>query len=125
MLKTGIFILAGAVLVLAVYYFLPYTPMRAGIAIDRIVVLKSRHRLLAYASGKLIKTYTVSLGRGGAGAKTQEGDIKIHGLRNDQGYIGKFQRWKDWTSGCIALTNNEIDDLYAHTALGTPIEILP
>ena len=56
-------------------------------------------------------------------AKAAGGDIKIHGLRNDQGYFGKFQRWKDWTSGCIALTNEEVDDLYKHTPLGIQIEI--
>src|SRR5688572_15516676 len=32
------------------------------------------------------------------------GDVKIHGLRNGIGFIGKFQRWMDWTAGCIALT---------------------
>lgn len=51
------------------------------------------------------------------------GDIKIHGLRNDGGYIGKFHRWTDWTNGCIALDNEEMDELYDHVAPGTPIEI--
>jgi murein L,D-transpeptidase YafK len=51
------------------------------------------------------------------------GDIKIHGLPNGKGFIGKFQRWYDWTNGCIGLTNAEIDDLYIHTPIGTPIEI--
>lgn len=52
------------------------------------------------------------------------GDIKIHGLKNGwQGAIGKFQRWKDWTTGCIALTNQEMQELYDHVPIGTPIEI--
>ncbi|EHQ28535.1 L,D-transpeptidase family protein [Mucilaginibacter paludis] len=51
------------------------------------------------------------------------GDIKIHGLTNGLGFIGKFHRWYNWTAGCIALTNAEIDDLYSHTPIGTPIEI--
>lgn len=55
--------------------------------------------------------------------KSAGGEIKIHALRNDRGYIHKFQRWKDWTYGCMALTNEEIDDLYAHTPVGTVIEI--
>ena len=55
--------------------------------------------------------------------KPAGGDIKIHGLRNDQGFIGRFQRWKDWTTGCISLTNEEIDDLYMHMPLGTSVEI--
>ena len=45
--------------------------------------------------------------------KDPGGHIKIHGLRNDRGYIGKFHRWKDWTAGCIAVTNEEVDELYA------------
>lgn len=53
------------------------------------------------------------------------GDIKIHGLKNGQGYIGKFQRWRDWTNGCMALTNAEVKELYDHVPIGTPIEILP
>jgi murein L,D-transpeptidase YafK len=55
--------------------------------------------------------------------KPPGGDIKIHGLKNGRGYIGKFHRWTDWTNGCIALTNAEVDELYEHTPLGTPIEI--
>src|SRR5690606_135040 len=29
------------------------------------------------------------------------GDIKIHGIRNGLGFIGKFHRLFDWTAGCI------------------------
>ena len=36
--------------------------------------------------------------------KSPGGDIKIHGLPNSSGYVGKFHRWFDWTAGCIALT---------------------
>jgi len=57
--------------------------------------------------------------------KKPGGDIKIHGLPNGKGFIGKFQRWHDWTNGCIGLTNYEIDDLYRHTPIGTPIEVKP
>ncbi len=53
------------------------------------------------------------------------GSIKIHGLKNGFAFIGKFQRWIDWTAGCIALTNEEIDELYEHTPIGTQIEIKP
>jgi murein L,D-transpeptidase YafK len=56
-------------------------------------------------------------------SKPVGGDIKIHGLKNGQGYIGRFHRWRDWTNGCIALTNQEIDELYNHTPIGTPVEI--
>jgi murein L,D-transpeptidase YafK len=53
------------------------------------------------------------------------GDIKIHGLKNGRFNIGRFHRWKDWTNGCIALTNEEVEDLYNHTPVGTPIIIQP
>lgn len=57
--------------------------------------------------------------------KPTGGDIKIHGLENGKGYIGKLHRWKDWTNGCIALTDAEVDELYAHVPLGTLIIIEP
>ncbi len=57
--------------------------------------------------------------------KPAGGQIKIHGLRNGQGFIGKFHRWTDWTHGCIAMTNKEIDELYNAVDIGTNIEIKP
>lgn len=44
--------------------------------------------------------------------KSPGGQIKIHGLRNGKGYRGKFHILKDWTAGCIAVTNPEMDELY-------------
>ena len=57
--------------------------------------------------------------------KPAGGDIKIHGLRNKTGFMGKFHRWFDWTSGCIAVTNEEIDELYNTVKIGSRIEIKP
>ncbi|MBX7047184.1 MAG: L,D-transpeptidase family protein [Ignavibacteria bacterium] len=57
--------------------------------------------------------------------KPAGGDIKIHGIRNYMGFIGKFHRLRDWTRGCIAVTDEEIDEIYEHTPIGTPIEIKP
>ncbi len=53
------------------------------------------------------------------------GDIKIHGLPKGRGAIGKFHRYFDWTAGCIALTNPEMEEIYKHTAVGCRIEIRP
>lgn len=53
------------------------------------------------------------------------GDIMIHGLPNGDGWIGSRQMRLDWTEGCIALTNPEIEWLYRAVADGTPIEIYP
>ena len=52
-------------------------------------------------------------------------DIMIHGTRNGFGWIGAFHRWKDWTVGCIALTDEEIEELWRVTPDGTTIEIRP
>lgn len=57
--------------------------------------------------------------------KAVGGDVKIHGLRNGKAYIGKFQRWTDWTWGCIAVTNEEIDELYKAVVIGATIDIRP
>ena len=36
--------------------------------------------------------------------------LLIHGLKNGLGFIGKFERWIAWTTGYIALTNEEVDE---------------
>ena len=53
------------------------------------------------------------------------GDIMIHGLPNGRGSIGSRHTLNDWTDGCIALANPEVEWLYAAVRDGTPIEILP
>ena len=154
-----------------VYYFYPEYQLPDKAKIDAIVVYKSKHQLLAFFKGKLIKTYTIALSKNSKGSKQYEGDqktpegvyyindknpnsgwhknlgisypnhedikqakilgkrtggdIKIHGLKNSRSYIGKFHRWRDWTLGCIALTNEEIDELYDAVSLGCKIEIKP
>ena len=57
--------------------------------------------------------------------KPAGGDVKIHGLRNNTGFIGKYHRWYDWTLGCIAVTDEEMDELYDAVKIGTQIEIYP
>jgi murein L,D-transpeptidase YafK len=52
-------------------------------------------------------------------------DIMIHGIQNGRGWIGAFHRWKDWTAGCIAVTDEEIEELWRVTRDGTTIEIRP
>ncbi|HLW36303.1 MAG TPA: L,D-transpeptidase family protein [Chthoniobacterales bacterium] len=52
-------------------------------------------------------------------------DIMIHGIRNGAGWIGAFHRLHDWTAGCIALTDEEIEELWRVTPDGTPIQIRP
>lgn len=53
------------------------------------------------------------------------GLIMIHGLPNRLGFVGRFHRLSDWTIGCIAVTNAEIDELWRVVPDGTRIEIRP
>jgi murein L,D-transpeptidase YafK len=52
-------------------------------------------------------------------------DIMIHGMPNGHGPIGNMDHPKDWTAGCIAVTDQEIEELWRITPDGTPIEIRP
>lgn len=51
------------------------------------------------------------------------GDIMIHGQPNQ--VPDGFRVKGDWTAGCIAITNTEIEEIFAHAAIGTEVEILP
>ncbi len=53
------------------------------------------------------------------------GDIMIHGLPNGQGYIGAAHRLMDWTLGCIAVTNAEIEEIWRLVPDGTAVQINP
>lgn len=53
------------------------------------------------------------------------GAIMIHGLRNGLGWMGRIHRIRDWTRGCVALTNPEMDDLWLRVPDGTVVEIYP
>lgn len=53
------------------------------------------------------------------------GDIMIHGLPNGKGWIGPAHRMYDWTLGCIAVTNQEIEEIWKLVPVGTPVEIRP
>lgn len=154
-----------------VYALLPTRRLAQNVLAERLVVYKSKRQLQLWSDGKLIKTYTIALGRQPVGAKRREGDmrtpegnyyitdknphsafylnlgvsypnaddqilalaggyspggaIKIHGLRNGNGWRGRFHRQRNWTAGCIALTNAEMDELFKAVPLNTPIEIYP
>jgi murein L,D-transpeptidase YafK len=156
---------------LIAYYLYPEQELPTNTKIDRLVVLKSDRQLLAYSNERLIKIYTIALGRNPTGDKQYEGDsktpegqyfindknpnsgyhknlgisypnaddirqakkvgksaggdIKIHGLRNGTGFISKFHRLFDWTQGCMAVADKEIDELYEAVPVGTQIEIKP
>ena len=53
------------------------------------------------------------------------GAIMIHGLPNGMGWVGSTHRLYDWTLGCIAVTDEEIDEIWNLVPVGTPVEIRP
>jgi murein L,D-transpeptidase YafK len=57
--------------------------------------------------------------------KDPGGDIEIHGQMNSLAWLGPMARHFDWTAGCIALTNDEIDAIWPIVPVGTTVEIKP
>jgi murein L,D-transpeptidase YafK len=53
------------------------------------------------------------------------GDIMLHGLPKEYAWVGKAHTLHDWTDGCVAVTNEEMDELWKLVPVGTPIEIRP
>lgn len=53
------------------------------------------------------------------------GAIMIHGIRNGLGWVGRLHRFVDWTAGCVAVTNQEMAELWRTIPDGTPIELKP
>lgn len=51
--------------------------------------------------------------------------IMVHGIRNGLGWLGRLHLAVDWTAGCVAVTNPEIEELWRAVPDGTPIVIRP
>jgi murein L,D-transpeptidase YafK len=142
-----------------------------GIYADRILVEKSKRRLILFAGEQVLKEYEIALGENAYGPKEREGDkktpeghyiidsrkadsdyhlalrisypnaddirrarkmgvppgnnIMIHGIGSGLGWLGGHHRALDWTQGCIAVTNAEIEEIWRVVPDGTPIEIRP
>lgn len=77
--------------------------------------------------------FTLSLGldypreadliRARAGGYDPGGDIMIHGQPNELPDAVTLPH--DWTAGCIAVSNAEIREIWAHAPTGTAVEIRP
>ena len=61
------------------------------------------------------------IARARAAGKKPGGDIFIHGRPN----LKKRGLGPDWTAGCIAVKDREMEDIYAMVRDGTPISIYP
>ena len=53
------------------------------------------------------------------------GNVMIHGLPDGQGWVADSHRAYDWTNGCIAVTDDEMNEIWELVDDGTPIEIRP
>ncbi len=57
--------------------------------------------------------------------QTVGGDVMLHGLPPERRAYGP-EHWRfNWTNGCIAVTDEEIDEIWQRVEVGTPIEIRP
>ena len=88
--------------------------------IDRRFVSKKFHRFLhvSYPNQKDREAH--------AGLKTKNdigGDIGIHGEKSSYGWLP--HKWVDWTQGCIAVDNDEIEELYRLVVPGAVVIIYP
>ncbi len=52
------------------------------------------------------------------------GDIMIHGQMNGYEHLAWLNQRRDWTDGCIAVSNPEMNEIMSAVAVGTPIEII-
>lgn len=53
------------------------------------------------------------------------GDIMVHGQANGWEWAAPIVQLLSWTDGCIALSNKDMDEVWAAVDPGTPIEIRP
>jgi L,D-peptidoglycan transpeptidase YkuD (ErfK/YbiS/YcfS/YnhG family) len=53
------------------------------------------------------------------------GDIMIHGIKNGLAWVGAAHAKIDWTKGCIAVTDQEMEEIYRFVPNGTLVEIRP
>jgi murein L,D-transpeptidase YafK len=58
-----------------------------------------------------------------AGGYSAGNAVMIHGMKNGYGWIGKLHRFIDWTAGCIAVTDSDIEEIWQAVPDGTLIEI--
>lgn len=138
---------------------------------DKVLVIKSQHKLFLQRNGKNLSIFHVALGANPQGHKRRQGDqrtpegnytldlkkadsayyksirisypntadkaqakragvdpggwIMIHGQKNGFGYLAPMTQATDWTNGCIAVTNREMEMIWQAVDVGTPIEIRP
>ncbi|HYM02180.1 MAG TPA: L,D-transpeptidase family protein [Stellaceae bacterium] len=59
-----------------------------------------------------------------AAGRSPGGDIEIHGLPDAWSHYDPVAFFKDWTNGCIAVSNRAMDEIWSRVDVGTAVEIL-
>ena len=100
------------------------------VRIDEVRVYKAKRQVQVLQKGTVIKTYAMRLGFAPIGHKTTGGDVMIHGSSNlpqgkPQQAMYDYLPREDWTHGCVSVSNQDMDELWAHVKNGTKIVIYP
>ncbi len=53
------------------------------------------------------------------------GLVMVHGIKNGLGWLGRLHRFVDWTDGCVAVTDREMDEIWRAVPDGTKIRLEP
>jgi murein L,D-transpeptidase YafK len=78
---------------------------------------RSKYHLALHVS------YPNAADRARAGGADPGGNIMIHGLPNGHGSRWQSKQLTDWTAGCIALSDSEIEEIWRAVPVGTVVEI--
>jgi L,D-peptidoglycan transpeptidase YkuD (ErfK/YbiS/YcfS/YnhG family) len=49
----------------------------------------------------------------------------LHGMKNGLGWLGRLHLAADWTDGCVALTDRDMDEVWRAVPDGTKIVLKP
>jgi murein L,D-transpeptidase YafK len=86
----------------------------------------TREQTSRYGPGLLVSyPHAEDVRRARAVGESPGGAIFIHGLPLGLSVIGEDHARFDWTNGCIAVSDAELEEIWARVADGTPIEIAP
>ena len=122
--------------------------------VDKLVVDKTRRRLTLMGRQRVVRSYRISLGgessapagryvvagrnpksplhlalrlarQSPSSSEHAGGGLSIHGTPNWLGSLGIALKGSDWTTGGIAVANDDIEDIWNLVTDGTPVVIRP
>ena len=89
-------------------------------------VVESRNANSAfYKSLKIDYPNAADIAHARTRGRSAGGMIMIHGIKNGKSPAQLQHPRKDWTEGCIAVTDREMDQIWSRVDDGTPVLIMP